>query len=107
MKPSEVVDKVLTDVLVDESCWNRERASWRDPETGKTTYCIVGSLSKARDLMGLELSSTDSVFKMVRQQIRAIEGCESCIGAWNGKHTFPEVIQLLEKTRAALQEAGE
>lgn len=115
MKPSEVIDKALTEVLTGPEKWTKGMTVDREGRC-----CMAGALMTAAStctLDGLVDYSLDTgkyalymeVRKAVLKMLRETQGRQSSIPFFNDdpERTFDEVREVLEKTRAALQERGE
>lgn len=107
MKPSEVIDTMLTDIIPDESRWI-QHAMTRHVSGEEDKHCMLGALTRATTLqVGQDWFRTRA---MITDQIRALPGhhIDSVI-AFNDAHgrTYDEVREVLEKARAAAQEMGQ
>lgn len=102
MKPSEIIDKALTEVIpTEEQWWNGCGAH----NAENTQHCIVGAISMA---MGEEAGHVHhQALEAIRLQVREFTNdTGSALGYFNTKHTFEEVRTVMEKARAQLQEEG-
>jgi hypothetical protein len=104
MKTSEIIDAAL-DLLPDESYWCQGTGS-REVD-GKMQHCIVGAVM-AVDCGRNDWDNQTRALEAIRRQLCEMSPLAiSPIGAYNDSHTFADAIALMEKARAALQEAGE
>lgn len=108
MKPSEVIDKALTDYIPDAEHWMR--ASFHAPgDNGDDKYCMLGAL-------GMAVSGNPRVWRASGPHYRAISdvieeqvGHPLAVMCYNDRlgRTYDEIRAIFEKARANLQERGE
>lgn len=114
MKPSEIVDTMLTEIIPDESRWCKN-TMW-DLLGPHPRYCLLGALNMAvarspltteveRSNNPLWQQTRNAILGQIQQRIHG--GPPSLIGfndSW--LRTYGDVREVLEKTRAGLQEQG-
>lgn len=113
MLPSEIIDTMLTEVIPDESRWGQ--GSRRDVSSdGDEKYCMLGALGMAAYGEAYStLRAYDShraAYSAICGQIHQLPGCQlDSIITFNDAdgRTYDEVREMLEKTRAGLQEQGQ
>ena len=110
MKPSEIVDKALTEVLVSEDNW--QQGTYHNGVTLEeaTAFCLMGALYRVQNDPYVAVNKDILV---IREHLRNAIGSDMIanelgVATWNDEEgrTFTDVRELLEKTRAALQEQG-
>lgn len=124
MKPSEIIDKALTEVIPDESAWCQKAEINRSGQ-----HCTLGALRKA---VGAMLFSREVGGRFIgnyhltgEQAAQLRPACEAIrvvlypddsplsnnsspeIAIFNDTHTYDECREVMEKARAALQEQGQ
>lgn len=111
MKPSEVIDKALTEVIPDESAWCQKSLSTED---GK--HCMAGAMmaaargNVAHFLAGLSNRESDDPYYAARLAcIKVLVDLDlnDSLPRFNDNHLYSEVRAVMEKARAELQEKGQ
>lgn len=122
MKPSEVIDTMLTEVIPDESKWCRGKEL-----NSQGQHCTVGAMKKvlggrvyaiptdapvryAYDLSANQMRIADVIQKEAVEHIKSILPDHDYfweVVFFNDSHTYDEVREVLEKARAGLQEKGQ
>lgn len=116
MKPSEIIDKALTEFIPDESKWTK-RTRVRQLLGGEQQYCLLGALSMAHHGTAYVLDNLHSVDSLAPEEERVRKIIADIIMAetggstiwWYNDHedrTYDEVRAVLEKARAGLEEQG-
>lgn len=120
MKPSEVIDKALTDVLTGPEKWTKGGLE-RLGDDGDVTYCMAGAMMRAvstnclEGLTSAQPEETDR-FRLYQAALGGVNGVLADsyqyyggVAGFNDKpeRTFDEVREVLEKARAQMQEKGE
>lgn len=107
MKPSEVIDKALTEIIPDESRWCQTLL-----ETDDGKHCMAGAMMVAAHDR-LEYPATfaleDDPYYVARQAcmdvIAEVDSPHS-IPSFNDSNSYDAVRAVMEKARAGLQEKG-
>ena len=121
MKPSEIIDKALVEVIPDESRWCQRALC--DIHTGQ--HCAMGALRVAaygsilqpvlidhengayHEIAYHEMSNVSAAIQEIERCIEACTGLDWPLFSFNDTHTYPEVREMMEKARAGLQEEGQ
>lgn len=108
MKPSEIIDKALTEVIPDETKWCQlARHNLFDQ------HCLLGAMDIAAGRMenGAYIRVPNEYLWARSAVLSAIEeqyGSPTLVTAFNDQlgRTYDEVRMVMEKARAGLQEKG-
>lgn len=105
MKPSEVIDTVLIDLLPDATRWVQGRYHQNGLKDAK--YCLLGAIGVA--MTGNPLGYGGPVYRAVGDAIQEQEGEPLALMSFNDRRgrTYDEVRAVLEKARAHLWERGQ
>lgn len=115
LKPSEIIDKALTNFIPDKEHWTtgayRSLIPGSDPR-----FCLLGALGMATNGHYSMASNSarrgplhlalEKIRDLVEDQITLKYGCDP-VADFNDTHTYDEVRAVAEKARAALQEIGQ
>jgi len=114
MKPSEIIDKALVEVIPDESRWCQRMLY--DGYTKQ--HCAMGALRVAaygsilqpvliENGMYHEKANVSAAIQEIERRIGASTGLLWALPTFNDTHTYSEVREMMEKARAGLQEEGQ
>jgi len=106
MKPSEILDKALTEVIPDESRWCQDALF-----EGGDRCCLAGAMMIAADAMRASNGTPEHLDYMAARaavmRVLLERGEGQSVPRFNDSHTYDEVRAVMEKARAGLQEAGQ
>jgi hypothetical protein len=110
MKPSEVIDKALTDYIPDAAHWTR--GAFRAVGGEDEQFCMLGAIGMAQSEHALvpELAYGGKAYVAIKEVVGELTGGDcGCVGEFNDTiaKDYDEVRAVMEKARASLQERGE
>lgn len=112
MKPSEVIDKALTDYIPDAAHWTKGTFRIASGGGDDEQYCMLGAIGMAQSESALapELAYGGKAYAAIKAVINELTGSpNACVGEFNDTIAkgYDDVRAVMEKARANLQECGE
>jgi hypothetical protein len=106
LKPSEIIDKALTEVMPDESHWMQGDLCNDDGQ-----YCMAGAMQQAagalhKFFVSQEYGDYLAARRFCLEVIAEQHGVQT-LPHFNDSYTYDEVRAVMEKARSGLQEAGQ